>query len=304
MISVTILTLLLSQIYVPLGILLLAFAPKPSSGLSQASIFGASLGGFILNIQNKHPFTFKVHQQQSESQSQPRTSTDDNNEHVNGTETISSVPTTDHTPESTDMTQYYTRPLIDYDMALFLAPMEMAGAVLGVLIQKILPNWLYLIVASLILGFTAYKTYNKWWDSHKVEFKSESEVASDPSESHNPLLSTGAPMTSLNEASSLNPPAASLEIDYVREESAISLDHNVDAVKMYPSADVTHNTDEEVADDEHQSQDTEVVDEFLELASLDPEKIARRDYLLERDARQYPAKSSWSFAYCGSASRS
>ena len=48
--------------------------------------------------------------------------------------------------------KYYTRPLIDYDMALFLAPMEMAGAVLGKLIQAILPNWLYLMIASVILA--------------------------------------------------------------------------------------------------------------------------------------------------------
>ena len=41
-------------IYVPLGILLLNFAPKQSSGLSQASIFGASVGGLLLNLRNKH----------------------------------------------------------------------------------------------------------------------------------------------------------------------------------------------------------------------------------------------------------
>merc|ERR1712232_1381803 len=42
-------------IYVPLGMILLDFAPKPSSGLSQASIFGASLGGILLNLRNLHP---------------------------------------------------------------------------------------------------------------------------------------------------------------------------------------------------------------------------------------------------------
>ena len=31
---------------------------------------------------------------------------------------------------------YYTRSLIDYDMTLFLSPMEIASAVLGMLIQK------------------------------------------------------------------------------------------------------------------------------------------------------------------------
>ena len=37
-------------IYVPLGNLLLRFAPKASSGLSQASIFGAALGGILIKI--------------------------------------------------------------------------------------------------------------------------------------------------------------------------------------------------------------------------------------------------------------
>jgi len=44
-------------IYVPLGILLFQFAPKQASGLSQASIFGASLGGLLLNCRGHHPNT-------------------------------------------------------------------------------------------------------------------------------------------------------------------------------------------------------------------------------------------------------
>merc|ERR1712050_803419 len=65
--------------------------------------------------------------------------------------------------------QYYMRPLIDYDMALFLAPMEMAGAVLGVLIQQILPNWLFLGLAGIILALTCWKTSLKFRDSYEKE---------------------------------------------------------------------------------------------------------------------------------------
>jgi uncharacterized membrane protein YfcA len=65
--------------------------------------------------------------------------------------------------------RFYTRPLIHYDMALFLAPMEMAGAVLGVLIQKILPNWMYLLLAGIILAITSYKTFLKYFSAHKAE---------------------------------------------------------------------------------------------------------------------------------------
>ena len=65
--------------------------------------------------------------------------------------------------------KFYARPLIDYDMALFLAPMEMAGAVMGVIIQKLLPNWFFLSLAGIVLGFTAYKTYTKFFAAYKKD---------------------------------------------------------------------------------------------------------------------------------------
>jgi len=143
-------------IYVPLGILLLQFAPKPSSGLSQASIFGASLGGLFLNLQNRHPFIAKLEESGNTNGSNHKL------------ESIEMVANMDE-PENTETVTYYNRPLIDYDMALFLAPMEMAGAVLGVLVQKILPNWLYLTLAAIILGFTAFKTFKKFVDTRDKE---------------------------------------------------------------------------------------------------------------------------------------
>jgi uncharacterized membrane protein YfcA len=73
--------------------------------------------------------------------------------------------------------KFYTRPLISYDMTLFLAPMEMGGALLGVLIQKILPNWLYLIAAALVLGFTGYKTYLKFFSTYKQEQEARAKAA-------------------------------------------------------------------------------------------------------------------------------
>lgn len=109
-------------VYVPVGVLLLAFGPKASSGLSQASIFGASVGGLILNLRNRHPYTTKYEKRSREE----------------GGTKMESLEM--DAPEDTDKVTYYSRPLIDFDMALFLAPMEMAGAVLGVIVQKLLPN--------------------------------------------------------------------------------------------------------------------------------------------------------------------
>jgi hypothetical protein len=54
-------------------------------------------------------------------------------------------------------------------MALLLAPMELAGALLGVTIQQFLPNWLYLIIAVVALGLTGIKTYQKYAETHKKE---------------------------------------------------------------------------------------------------------------------------------------
>jgi len=144
-------------IYVPLGMILLGFAPKPSSGLSQASIFGASLGGLILNIRDLHPNTEIKDPGDSAGGGGER----DENGDASGEDVAAAA--------TADGTKTYTRPLIDYDMALFLAPMEMAGAVLGVLIQRVLPNWLYLTLAAVILGFTAYKTYRKWFSTRAAE---------------------------------------------------------------------------------------------------------------------------------------
>lgn len=71
--------------------------------------------------------------------------------------------------ENSETCRYYSRPLIDYDMVLFLASVEMTGAIIGVLVQSVLPNWLYLMTASLILAVTAQKPYDNWWETPMKE---------------------------------------------------------------------------------------------------------------------------------------
>lgn len=224
-------------IYVPLGILLLNFAPKPSSGLSQASIFGASLGGLLINSRSSHPFTTKV-------------STNDQAE---------SVPSQDQ--ENTEDTTYYTRPLIDFDMALFLAPMEMAGAVLGVLIQKILPNWLYLTLASIILGFTAYKTYKKFADTRHKEREDrlaaqEAISEAEKQAAQETLLEGSAPVSKPSEGMSAE------QAPELKREAT--------------------NTDEEKEEEHPSNYRTE------DSGMTDAQKAERRRYWLERDSRQFP----------------
>jgi len=148
-------------IYVPLGIILLRFSSKPASGLSQASVFGACLGGFLLNLQNKHPDT-KI---------RDTIGTRDLKGKLIPYDEGKTKEQIQHDEEQYLQCggKFYSRPIIDYDMALFLAPMVMAGAVLGVLIQKVMPNWLFLSLAGIILGMTSYKTSLKFFASYKVD---------------------------------------------------------------------------------------------------------------------------------------
>ena len=150
-------------IYVPIGILLLRFPPKPSSGLSQASIFGASLGGILVNIRKRHPDEHIRDTKGTPSETHPGKMVayekgkgpmeieDDRKKYLEGGD---------------GKRKFYTRPVIDYNMALFLAPMEMAGAVLGVIIQRVFPNWLFLCFAAVVLGFTAHKTFKKFFAAY------------------------------------------------------------------------------------------------------------------------------------------
>ena len=204
-------------IYVPLGIILLNFAPKPSSGLSQASIFGASLGGLLLNLRDLHPNT-EIRSSQSS-------------------------------------TQTYTRPLIDYDMALFLSPMEMAGAVLGVLIQKILPNWLYLTLAAIILGITARKTFVKYFSTRQKEIDAEA----------------GAAGSAENENESDEGDNTSEE-NQTRELLSAKED-----IQNQPTVEVSAGSDSAAGSTEHATTDS---------TSTENEDECRR--LLIEDSRQYP----------------
>ncbi len=237
-------------IYVPLGIVLMNFAPKPSSGLSQCSIFGASLGGLLLNLRNKHPYSSKIEQTGLVGAEAERATAD--------------IPTNEDGELDTAQATFYTRPLIDYDMALFLAPMEMAGAVLGVVIQTILPNWLYLFISAVILGFTARKTYLKWWSTRAKEMARAAALEADADSQEEVALTTA----DANNGSSSDP-------ETPEPEQAPSLEGvEVKAEDVPDVADTLDDIAESIGDDD------EVV--------MDAEKINQRNYFLERDARQYP----------------
>jgi len=263
-------------IYVPLGIVLINFAPKPASGLSQCSIFGASLGGLLLNLRNTHPFTSKIEKTGEVS---------DGNGSPDKERCEADIPTNDEGEPNTETSKYFTRPLIDYDMALFLAPMEMAGAVLGVLIQKIFPNWLYLFTAAVILGFTAKKTFAKWVTTRDKELAKQAALESDATsqeqrslavapatDGENPKESTIATTAEVGKA-----PATTPSSDLAEE-----IEVKADIPGVVPNED-----DQSASDADDGLVDSQNGQEGV---VMDAEKIAKRIWYLERDSRQYPVE--------------
>ena len=146
-------------IYVVLGVLVLSFAPKQASGLAQASNFGAGLGALFLNLKNRYPKT-NIRNEPGEKQANGKFL------HPKDDETVY-YEKGGRRKRYTG--KYYTRPLVNYDLALFLAPLIMGGAVLGVIVQLVLPNWLYLLIAAVVMTFTTYKTVLKYHCLHKQE---------------------------------------------------------------------------------------------------------------------------------------
>jgi uncharacterized membrane protein YfcA len=265
-------------IYVPLGIIILRFASKPATGLSQASIFGASVGGLILNIRNNHP--------DEKIRDTVGTRDEDGKLIPYDKDMTSAQAKADEQAYLDSGRKFYTRPLIDYDMALFLAPMEMAGAVLGVIIQKVLPNWLFLSLAGIVLGITSYKTYQKFFAAYKKdkEMREKKTSAEMEVEEKDPEENEATPMSPSSNGEKANE-------DTGNENNANRADNDID---MEKGGDETQNIDEPISKFiDEKSKEAEKEEESEALVTIeqeDEEKLKRRRMLLEEDSRQYPVE--------------
>ena len=81
------------------------------------------------------------------------------------------------------------RPMISFEVALMMEPMTMAGAVVGVILNKIFPGWLITVLLVLVLGITTKRTLAKGLETWKKESAAAAIAAANP-ESATSLLST------------------------------------------------------------------------------------------------------------------
>ena len=61
------------------------------------------------------------------------------------------------------------RPLIDWDLILVMEPLTIAGALIGAILNKVLPEFFIIVMLVLLLSFTANKTIRKGIQLHKEE---------------------------------------------------------------------------------------------------------------------------------------
>lgn len=61
------------------------------------------------------------------------------------------------------------KPLIDYNLAMLLQPLSLAGTIVGVILNIIFPSWLLLMLLVLVLFITLWRTLIKGWKLWKQE---------------------------------------------------------------------------------------------------------------------------------------
>eukprot|EP01062_Namystynia_karyoxenos_P023444 TRINITY_DN1905_c0_g1_i1.p1 TRINITY_DN1905_c0_g1~~TRINITY_DN1905_c0_g1_i1.p1 ORF type:complete len:576 (+),score=180.82 TRINITY_DN1905_c0_g1_i1:71-1729(+) len=128
-------------ILVPTYILVFGFVDKHAIPLSNITIFGGSIANCWLNWPHRHPW-------------------------------LTHPPPGKHRVD---------RPLIDFDLVLAMEPLTIAGAILGSLLNKVLPSLVVTVMLVLVLGFTAWKTLTKaaqlWQEEARHKFHKGDPVA-------------------------------------------------------------------------------------------------------------------------------
>jgi uncharacterized membrane protein YfcA len=72
------------------------------------------------------------------------------------------------------------KPLISYEVALMMEPMTVAGALAGVLLNRIFPGWLITVLLVAVLGITTQRTLKKGLEGWRKESAAASIAAAQP----------------------------------------------------------------------------------------------------------------------------
>lgn len=62
------------------------------------------------------------------------------------------------------------RPLIDYHTTLLLQPLTMGGSIVGIILNRVLPDWLILIILIIVLAYTLYTTTVKFLKAWRADY--------------------------------------------------------------------------------------------------------------------------------------
>jgi uncharacterized membrane protein YfcA len=146
-------------ILVPVLILVGQFSPKEAVPLTNICILGGSISNCAFNMMKRHPFFDKP-------------------------------PPPDYT--------VIDRPRIDYDIVLVMEPMTIAGAVLGSLINKILPGYVLTILLFVVLGAMSIKTFisgRKKWVKETADKERDDAVVEKFKQDHGGVAPTPAELS-------------------------------------------------------------------------------------------------------------
>uniref|UniRef100_A0A0G4G5J7 Membrane transporter protein n=1 Tax=Chromera velia CCMP2878 TaxID=1169474 RepID=A0A0G4G5J7_9ALVE len=113
-------------LFVPLLIVAFDFQISQATGLSQALIFGGTLAGLFLNLQQRHPVA--------------------------------------------------DRPAINLELILFMTPMLLSGALTGVILHAVLPDYFVLALVAIVLSYTAFKTFVQGFKLRKNEKEARAKI--------------------------------------------------------------------------------------------------------------------------------
>ncbi|KAL7507357.1 hypothetical protein ACHAXN_004547 [Cyclotella atomus] len=244
-------------IYVPMGMILLRFPPKPSAGLSQACIFGAGIGGLFINGRKRHP---DRHIRDTKGLPSEEGLGKIVSYERNMTHSEIEADRKSYLQGGDGQRKFYTRPVIDYDLLLLMAPMELAGAVFGVTVQRVLPDWLFLSFAVVVLGFTCYKTYKKFKNLHRLEKEHLQEIA----------------RTTVRHENEQNKDPNVVAIDDQSSDGSVSVIHE----QLWPAVLSFDENDSEMEDFSRHPD--------AKLDRDDPRELESRRAFLEEDSIQFP----------------